>query len=125
MGPVSLFALASQNAQWLTTRQAMINQNVANANTPGYRAMDVKPFSDVLDTTGIQLAATQSGHISMTPLDAPATVKTPNDGWDTTVSGNSVVLEQEMMKATEINRSYALNTSVTKAFHNMLLSTAK
>ena len=29
------------------------------------------------------------------------------------------------MKATEINRSYALNTSVTKAFHNMLLSTAK
>ena len=125
MGPVSLFALASQNAQWLTTRQAIINQNVANANTPGYRAMDLKPFSDVLESTGIQLAATQPGHISSTPLDAPTTVKTPNDGWDTTVSGNSVVLEQEMMKASEINRSYSLNTSVTKAFHNMLLSTAK
>ena len=125
MGPVSLFALASQNARWLTARQALVSQNVANANTPSYRAMDVRPFSDVLDNVQIELASTQPGHISMTALDSPAQVAAAKDGWDTTVSGNSVVLEQEMMKAGDINRSYALNTNVVKSFQRMLLSTVK
>ena len=40
-------------------------------------------------------------------------------------SGNSVSLEKEMIKASEVNRSYKLNTSVVKAFHRMLITSAK
>ena len=45
--------------------------------------------------------------------------------WEIIHSGNSVSLEQEMIKAGEVNRAYALNTSVVKAFHRMLLASAK
>ena len=36
MEPIHLFDLASQQARWLTVRQATVASNVSNANTPGY-----------------------------------------------------------------------------------------
>jgi flagellar basal-body rod protein FlgB len=40
-------------------------------------------------------------------------------------SGNSVSVERELIKADEVNRAYALNTNVVKAFHKMLLMSVK
>ena len=70
--PVYLFDLASRQAQWLAARQTTISGNVANANTPGYRARDVEPFADVLDKTKLAMAATNTGHIGFTPSKAEA-----------------------------------------------------
>ena len=42
-----------------------------------------------------------------------------------TESGNSVSLEQELIKAGDVNRAYSLNTNLVKAFHGMLMSAAK
>ncbi len=48
-----------------------------------------------------------------------------SEGWEITHSGNSVSLEQELIKAGEVNRAYKLNTGIAKAFHRMLLASAK
>src|SRR3954465_8957785 len=48
MGPLALLGLASQHMKWLSVRQVAVSQNLANVNTPGFRAMDVRPFHDVL-----------------------------------------------------------------------------
>ena len=48
-----------------------------------------------------------------------------SDTWDVTHSGNSVSMEQELIKAGEVNRAFRLNTSVAKAFHRMMLASAK
>ena len=48
MGPVQLFELASQQAHWLSARQVAVAENIANANTPGYKAADVPPFESRL-----------------------------------------------------------------------------
>ena len=40
-------------------------------------------------------------------------------------SGNSVSLEQELIKAGEVNRDYALNTSIVRSFHRMLMASVK
>lgn len=48
-----------------------------------------------------------------------------SDTWDITHSGNSVSMEQELIKAGEVNRAFRLNTSVAKAFHRMMLASAK
>ena len=40
-------------------------------------------------------------------------------------SGNSVSLEQEMLKAGDVNKDYSLNTAIIKSFHRMFMSTAK
>ena len=44
MTPVHLFGVLSQHNRWLSLRQATISGNIANANTPGYKGIDVEPF---------------------------------------------------------------------------------
>ena len=45
MEPVYLMKLANAHQNWLSVRENTIAQNVANANTPGYRAKDVESFT--------------------------------------------------------------------------------
>jgi flagellar basal-body rod protein FlgB len=123
--PVYLFDLASQQARWLTVRQAVVAQNIANANTPGYTAMDVGAFQDVFDGTQLKLAATHPAHLGVDPLD-PASAETKEDQpWEVSHSGNSVSIEQELLKGGQVNRDYSLNTSVVKAFNQMLSASVK
>jgi flagellar basal-body rod protein FlgB len=123
--PVYLFDLASRQAQWLAARQTTISGNVANANTPGYRARDVEPFADVLDKTKLVMAATNGGHIGTSPTRAEATKVKKSESWDTVYSKNSVSLEQELIKAGEVNRQHTLNTTIVKSFHRMLLTSVR
>jgi flagellar basal-body rod protein FlgB len=122
---VYLFDLASRQAQWLAARQSTISGNIANVNTPGYRARDVQPFADVLDKTKLAMTATDSGHIGFDASRAEtAKVKKANT-WETVYSRNSVSMEQELIKAGEIDRQHSLNTSIVKAFHRMLMSSVR
>ena len=125
MQPVHLFSLASRQADWLSVRQATVAQNVANADTPKYRAVDVEPFNNVLNQTQLQLAATNPGHMMPTGLDAQATDVRREKSWEITHSGNSVSLEQEMIKAGDIHTSFSLNRSIVAAFGRMLTSAVK
>src|SRR5215213_7905645 len=115
MGPLALLGLASQHAKWQSVRQAAVSQNLANVNTPGFRAMDVRPFHDVLQRVQTYLAVTHADHIAASPLSSAASALKQADGAEITISGNSVNLEQELLKAGDINRSYALNSGVVKA----------
>jgi flagellar basal-body rod protein FlgB len=56
---------------------------------------------------------------------AVATRPEATDTWETTYSGNSVSLEQEMMKEGDINRSFTLNANIKRAFHQMLMLSVK
>ncbi len=120
MEPLALFSLASQNAKWLSTRQVTIASNVANANTPGYRAQDVQPFSAVLSHMQLPMATTEAGHLQPASFSSGKTNVKPGESWDVVYSGNSVNLEQEMMKAGEVTNAHALNTNIVRAFHQML-----
>ena len=125
MEPIHLFDLAARQARWLSTSQAVIASNVSNASTPGYRAQAVAPFSEVLDKTGLQLASTDSAHLSLDPMQAQAAAIKEESPWEVSDSGNSVSLEQELIKAGDVNRSYSLNTGIVKSFHAMLMSVVK
>ena len=125
MGPIHLFDLAAQQSRWLAVSQSAIANNVANANTPGYQAQAVRPFSDVLDKTQLQLASTDAQHLTLTPAEAGTVTTGDEESWETTESGNSVSLEQEMIKAGDVRRDYALNTNIVRAFHGMLMSAVK
>ena len=125
MQPLALFSLASQEAGWLSTRQATIASNVANANTPGYRAQDVQPFSAVLSHLQLPMATTAPGQIQPASLAGDRTKVKTSDSWDVVHSGNSVNLEQEMMKAGEVNRAHALNVNIVRSFHQMLINAVK
>jgi flagellar basal-body rod protein FlgB len=125
MEPVYLFSLVDQQRSWLSARQAMVAQNIANVNSPGYRAVDVVPFSKVLDHSALQLASTNTMHISTSASDSRVASSKEGEAWETSYSGNSVSLEQEMIKSGEIRGTYSLDTNIMKAFHNMWLATIK
>lgn len=126
MSGLQLFALGSRYGQWLADRQSVIAGNVANANTPGYKSQDLEAFAKALDATGLEMTKTASNHMSASGAvgSGPADSQR-KDGWEVVLSGNSVSVEQEMLKAGEVTGAYALNTSVLKTFNRMLLASLK
>ncbi len=126
MRPIHLFDLASQHNHWLSTRQTLMAGNIANVNTPGYRALDLQPFEAVLQATRLELAVTETGHMKPGRAEGSSSSEVEGeDSWEVYHSGASVSVEQELLKAGEISRSYTLNTNMLKAFHRILLSSTR
>jgi flagellar basal-body rod protein FlgB len=113
---IPLFSMLKGRLSYVSQREKLIAQNVANSDTPGFMPRDLKPFTlpaGVTATGGSQgMAATRtnSGHMtldgqtggtamaSFSPTDAPDS--------ETTLDGNRVVLEDQMMKMTEARLDY-------------------
>jgi flagellar basal-body rod protein FlgB len=122
---VYLFDLASRHSAWASVRQATIAGNIANANTPGYRAAEVEPFSAVLDKTHLAEARTNAAHLSMSAPGA-ATVKMDDaESWSISENGNTVSLDQQMIKANQVSSAFTLNTSIVRSFHRMVLASVR
>ncbi len=125
MGPVNLFDFASRQADWLAARQAIVASNVAHADTPGYKAKDVVPFERVLDRTQLTMAAPHASHLRIGDPVSPKVEVKRDRAWEVSHSGNSVRLEQELLKTGEVNREMSLNTSIVQSFHRMLMSSLR
>jgi flagellar basal-body rod protein FlgB len=122
---IYLFQVVSQKSEWLSARQTAVASNVANANTPGYRALDVQPFSAVLNTSPLAMAATSPGHMSPTlsPLDSLREIEAAPS--EETLSGNTVNLEQQMINLGDVNRDFSMTANIRRAFHQLILSALK
>jgi flagellar basal-body rod protein FlgB len=120
-----IFQLASQHGAWLAARQALTAGNIANADTPGYKAVDVAPFSAVFDQTKAQLAITHPGHQVLDDLTAGGPEAIAENPDDAAASGNNVSLESELAKAGDIGRMQALDTGLTRVFRRMGLASLK
>lgn len=110
-----LFSLISQRLGWLTERHKVLAENVANVDTPNYKARDLKPvdFSRFVGRTGnLGPAVTDLRHINVRGGDAGkvATVKSSNV--ETTLSGNNVSIESELLKVTDTATNYQLITNL-------------
>ena len=104
---------------WLQTRQRVLAENVANADTPGYRAKELRQpaFDAMVRATSaepVALARTSTGHIAGKPMTdgAGGYGTVTQGGWETTPSGNAVVLEEEMMKVTSNQMDYQTVSSL-------------
>ena len=52
---LGLFKLITRRIDWLSQRQEILARNIANADTPGYRPLDIGPFAEHLAGLGIQV----------------------------------------------------------------------
>lgn len=127
MQPIQLFALASKQAEWLTVRQEVVATNIANANTPQYRAKDVASFDAVLDNTSMRMSRTNTAHFGDSQLSNNVKVEEAalNDEIGIQESGNTVAISKELSKAGEIKRQYELSANLVKTFNSMMLLTVK
>ena len=118
---LEIFQVAHGLATHASARQSAIAANVANADTPGYRAKDVKPFSETYRAPADETALrqTRAKHIMGTSAAAiPAEVI--DRAGPSSPNGNTVSLETEMMHATEVKHAHDLALSVYQTSLNIL-----
>ncbi len=118
---ISFFSLASRRLEWLGESQRVVSENVANADTPGFRAQTTSDFSEMVSgATTAGLSVTDPQHIQGTTSSGPVrTLEDPN-AWSTTIDGNSVVLEQQAIRASELTGSYQLAATLYRKGHEFL-----
>ena len=114
IGDIPIFAMLRARMGYLTDRQRVIAENVANSDTPGFKPHDLKPFdfqAQVLAATqasASNMSATNPAHMLPTQarkgLSSQKPIKVTDS--ETTLDGNSVVLEEEMMKLTQARMDY-------------------
>jgi flagellar basal-body rod protein FlgB len=81
-------------------RETLSAGNLANIDTPGYRAREVS-FESALGSTGLSVATTDAKHLSSISKPLTGTVK-ENQDMSAQRNGNNVQLDRELL---EINRA--------------------
>lgn len=112
------------------SRHKLLSSNIANQETPGYRAVDIK-FEDELMKRqgGLQnanyLSGTNPGHITIgSPSSAsPSVIDRATDlaGYDQ----NSVGIEAEMARLSENTLMYNISAKILKSKFNLLMTAIK
>lgn len=123
---ITLFASVRKRLDWLTQRQEVLAQNIANADTPKYRASDLKTykFKDILRQESRQL-----NMVASDPAHLPGQRKRIRDfaerkdrlPYETSPNGNSVVLEEQMAKVNESQINHQFTTNIYKKHIQMFM----
>lgn len=104
IGPM---ALAERRLGWLEQRQRVLAQNIANADTPGYRPQDLAPFAQALGTAAPDLTRTAPAHLD--PRGAGgARARGDRAAAEVAPDGNAVSLDREALKIAETDQAHAL-----------------
>ncbi|MDE2162912.1 MAG: flagellar basal body rod protein FlgB [Alphaproteobacteria bacterium] len=117
---IPLFSMLKERMSWLNQRQTVLSQNVANADTPGYTAHDLKPvdFAQFLSNTNTSsqfsgaLMTDNPRHIAITPANATSFSDINTPDVNSNPSGNSVSLEQEMIKVSDTQAQFQAATNL-------------
>lgn len=110
-----ILRLAAAAAGHAAIRQSLVAQNIANADTPGYKARDLASFAATYAGgeagAPVSMKATRPAHLpgDARPLPAPEIIVT---GGEAAPNGNDVSLESEMMRAVALRNQYDLALGV-------------
>lgn len=96
---------------YLIERQGMVSGNIANATTPGYLSKDIS-FEKLVDRSSMNMATTNGSHLKgkITGGQHKVSEDTSNIKHD----GNSVKMDEEMLKLQDIQMNYRLATELYK-----------
>jgi len=115
---IPIFSMLRTKLEWSQERQRVLAENVANSDTPNYRARDLVPpkFDERVLTppssvSNVALARTQIAHFAGVGLGASG----PNEtraNYEKRPTGNAVNLEEEMMKVAANQMDYQTVTAL-------------
>jgi flagellar basal-body rod protein FlgB len=107
---VPLLSMLRERMTWLNQRQDLLSQNVANADTPGYVARDLKPldFEQALSNaiSGATMMTTNARHIALSPSHAGKFEDHETPDQESNPNGNAVSLEMEMIKVSDTQAQF-------------------
>jgi len=120
---LSLFKTAQSMAQHAGLRQALIAQNMANADTPGYSARDLPDFGTLVareSRDGLGLRASRPGHLGGANGGMLVGAREVHAAADP--NGNTVSLEEEMLRSVEARRQHDRALAIYRSGLNILRS---
>jgi flagellar basal-body rod protein FlgB len=122
---MNVLATAEKHMSWLAARQAITANNMANSDTPGFRASEIEPFGKELRSAAARLAVSNKHHLQGANQAASEFGIRLQGNPEATLSGNDVIVEKEMRTAGENARLYSFDIGLLKSFHRMLLTSVK
>lgn len=121
---LTLFAMAKRSLNFLARRQEVLSQNVANANSPDYKAKDLEPlnFKDLFapGQEPIRAVTTNEAHVSPPAEPVQFQTVTEDRPEESKPNGNQVLLEEQMQKIGEVKDNYQLAVNLYQANLAML-----
>jgi flagellar basal-body rod protein FlgB len=128
LGGTGLFRLMKGKLDWLTERQQVLAQNIANSDTPHYRPSDLTGFSfdrALSQTRQLAPARTAVGHMAGVSQAQGNDVQKdkPRHNYEVAPDGNSVIMEEQMTKVADTGMTYQLVTNLYRK-HVGLMRTA-
>ncbi|MEC9433859.1 MAG: flagellar basal body rod protein FlgB [Pseudomonadota bacterium] len=118
-GGLKILDLAESLAAFASARQTILSRNVAHADTPGYRAQDLTPFSQTYaaqeaaeDGLAFRPKATRPGHMDPERPPAGAEAARESSRGAASPNGNDVSLEDQMVRAADTRLQHELALGV-------------
>lgn len=130
--PIPILAALADRMRWLTGNQRVLAQNVANADTPGYRSQALAPqdFRALVESSParagssaapVSLARTHAGHLTKSGTGPGAATRTEEaEIAQSAPDGNAVDLEDEMLKVAQNQMEYGLMVELYRKQTGML-----
>ena len=116
---IGLFSLAERRLAWVDQRQALLSQNIANADTPGYQSRDLSPFAAQLGR--LALSPSEGGSSSLgTSLSAPD--QRTARAHERAVDGNAVGLEDQLAKVADSDGAQQLVTGLYHKYMGLFMT---
>ena len=115
---LELIQMAQSLAAQSGARMAVIAENVANADTPGYKAKDLPSFAEAYAADPGEMRRSRPGH-----LNGSSTATTPmpeRTRGHESPSGNSVSLEAEMVKSVEARQNHEMALAIYRASSDVI-----
>jgi len=121
---LEIFRMSSAMASHAGHRQALVAENMANVDTPGYRAKRLPSFAELAESPqqAAPLRASRSAHLFGTKqetLNAQVVRERSNPSPD----GNTVSVETEMLEAIEVRREHSRALAIYRSALTILHST--
>lgn len=122
MTNLAVFRMTTGKMSWLTERQRVLSQNVANSDTPRYQPRDLKAvdFREMVrrnNNSGI--SRTHQMHIKIGAESQKYEIEKIKNPYETSPDGNSVVLEQQLIKVAKTTADYELMTNLYRKHVSM------
>ena len=124
-GKFNIFAVLGKRMDWLSQRQQVLAENVANADTPNYvpRDLDEAEFGRILRNQLSPMApkATHAAHLRGTvQRGGPANSTRQKDPYETSPSGNAVIIEEQLIKVTKTQSDYQMIVNLYRKHMDMV-----
>jgi len=118
---IDILQMSQTLATYAERRQSVISANIANADTPGYQAQDIKPFGEVFQKpqATFRMRTTRPSHFQ-SPVQDLSPRSTFSDISEKDPNGNTVSLPDQMAKAAEVRQQHEMALGIYQKSMNIL-----